>query len=71
MTAYDWGWIAGAVVGIGIGLAALRWVRSSRRAESADPQCANFDPAGHRCILLIGHSGEHQVLPLYRRPAAE
>jgi hypothetical protein len=69
MTAYDWATIFGWVVGGGIGVAIVRYVRKSRRAEPPDPQCTNVDATGHRCILMTGHAGQHEVLPMYRQPA--
>jgi hypothetical protein len=68
MTAYDLAPIFGWMVGGASGVATVRYVRKSRRAEPPDPQCANVDAAGHRCILMTGHAADHQVLPMCRRP---
>ena len=71
MTAYDWASLLGVIIGAGIGVAVVRNRRNARRTEPPDPQCANLDSAGHRCVLMTGHPGEHQVLAVYRRSAAD
>ena len=70
MSAYDLAYIAGFLIAIVLGTVLFRGMFRRPQSQQPDPQCAHLDVDGHRCVLMTGHTADHEVLAIYKRPSS-